>query len=106
ADRGRDGRTRVSDGEKVVGRFVWIGEAADRALLPQLFELPGPAGDHFVRIALVADVKEQPVWPSGVRPKVEDAMQGEGQFDHAQVGCQMPAVLADRLEDALAHLQG
>jgi hypothetical protein len=46
------------------------------------------AGQDLVGVGLVADVPDQPV----VR-RVEDVMQGDGQFDRAEVGRQVAAGL-------------
>ena len=75
-------------------------------LLAQQFEIVRPAGQHFVRIALMPDVKQQPVRAGGIGAKIIDVMQGDGQLDHAEIGGQMPAVFADRGENLLAHFVG
>ena len=54
-----------------------------------------------MRIGLVADIPHQPV----VR-RVEHVMQRDGQFHRAQIGRQMPAGLAHRLDDVGAQLLG
>jgi hypothetical protein len=51
------------------------------------------AGQHLVRIALVADVPDQAVFR-----RVEDGVQGDGQFDGAEVGRQVAAGLRDRVD--------
>ena len=82
------------------------GNPAIEPLLAQLVELPGPAGEHLVRVALVPDVEQQPVRPGRVRAEVVDVVQGERELDHAEVGGEVPAVLADGVEDAVAHFAG
>ena len=52
----------------------------------------------------MADVKEQPIRPVGIGAKVVDVMQGDGELDHAEVGGQVPAVAADRIDDTGPHL--
>jgi hypothetical protein len=61
--------------------------------------MPGaPAGEHLVRVGLVADVPDQPVLR-----RVEDVVQGDGQFHRAEVGGEMAAGLRHRLDEELAQ---
>ena len=83
----------MADGKQVIGRFLGRWKPADRSLLAKLGELRGPAGQHLVRIALVADIPQQPIRAGGIGAEVVDVMKGDGQLDDAQVGGQMPAVL-------------
>jgi hypothetical protein len=54
----------------------------------------------------VADVPQQPVRAGGVGAEVVNVVQGEGELNDAEVGRQVPAVGADGVDDALAHLLG
>lgn len=54
-----------------------------------------------MRIRLVAHIPHQPV----VRG-VEDVVQGDRQFDDAQAGTEVPAGLADAIEQLLAQFVG
>jgi hypothetical protein len=49
----------------------------------------------------VADIPHQTV----IR-RIEDVMQGDGQFDHPEARAEMPAGLADRVEQVLAQFVG
>ncbi|MNN38217.1 hypothetical protein D3C81_1522010 [compost metagenome] len=51
-----------------------------------------------MRVGLVADVPHQAV----VRG-VEDVVQGDGQFDHPEAGAEVPAGLADAVQQVLAQ---
>ena len=57
------------------------------------------AGEHLVRVGLVADVPEDLV-PG----RVEQAVQDCGQLAGAEVGAEVAADLADRVDDLLADL--
>ena len=58
-------------------------------------------GQDLVRVGLVADVPHQPV----VR-RVEHVMQRDGQLHRAEIGRQMAAGLAHRVDQKLAQLVG
>jgi hypothetical protein len=57
------------------------------------------AGEQLVDVALVGDVEDELVFRGG-----EDAVQGDGQLDHAEVGADVAAVDGGDLEDLLADL--
>jgi hypothetical protein len=46
-----------------------------------------PTGEQLVDVGLMTDIPDEPV-PG----RVEDSMEGKGQFHHTQVGRQMPAM--------------
>ena len=52
-----------------------------------------PPGQDLVRVALVADIPDQPVFR-----RVEDGMEGDGQLDRAEVGRQVAAGLGHRFD--------
>ena len=58
-------------------------------------------GEDLVRVGLVADVPEDLV-ARGVQQRV----QRDRQLAGAEVGAEVPADLADRVDDVLAHLLG
>ena len=60
-----------------------------------------PAGQDLVRIGLMADVPQQPV-----ARRVEDRMDRDGQFDHAQRRAQMAAGDRDRIDGLGPQLVG
>ena len=57
-----------------------------------------PAGKHLVDVALVADVEDELVLR-----RVEDAMQRDGQLDHAEVRSEMAAGLREDFDQLIAH---
>ena len=87
--------------ERVVFAFGALGEAGEAAALAQRADAVAPAGQDFVRIGLVADVPDQPV----VR-RVEDIMQRDGQFHHAEPGAEVTAGDGDRIDGFGAQLIG
>ena len=57
-----------------------------------------PAGKHFVDVTLVADVEDKLVLR-----RVENAMQRDGQLDHAEIRPEMAAGLREHLDQLVAH---
>ena len=76
--------------ERVVHALARLGKACDAAELAQAVELLHAAREHFVHIALVANVKDEPV-AAGVKHLVD----GERRLDDAEIRRQMPARLCD-----------
>ncbi|CAM5425589.1 hypothetical protein SHIRM173S_03346 [Streptomyces hirsutus] len=76
------------------------GVAGEAALHLQLGEVL-PAGQQFVHVGLVSGVPEHFV-PGGF----EDAVQGQGEFHHAQVGAEVATGLGDRLDEEGPDLLG
>ena len=72
--------------EGVVLALGAAGVAGDTALRTQRLEPLVAPGEQLVRVALVADVPDQLV-----AGRVEDAVQREGQLDHAEVRRQVAA---------------
>ncbi len=62
---------------------------------------PAAAGEDLVRVGLVADVPQHLV-----ARRVEQAVDGHGELARAEVGPEVAADLADRVDDQLAHLLG
>ena len=81
-DRGR-GMRRA---ERIVFALAALGEAGQAAFLAKRADAVAAAGQDLVRIGLVADVPDQPIFR-----RVEDVVQGDGQFDDAQPGAEMAA---------------
>ncbi len=76
----------MAGAERVVRALGAAREAGKAALLAQGPDAVAAAGQHLVRIGLVADVPDQPV----VRG-VEHGMECNGQLDDAEPGPQMSA---------------
>jgi len=87
--------------EGVVEALGALGEAGKAAFLAQRADAVAPAGEDLVRIALMPDVEDQPV----VR-RVENLVDGNGQFDDAEPGAQMPAGLRYRIDHLVTHFAG
>ena len=72
--------------ERVVLALGALGEAGQPAFLAQRADAVAPAGQDLVRIGLVADIPDQPIFG-----RVEDVVQGDRQFDDAEPGAEMAA---------------
>ena len=95
ADRGRG----VAGAHDVV---LGLGDRAERGEAVVLADRRQPvaaAGEDLVRVGLVADVPEDLV-----ARRVEQAVQGDGELAGAEVGAEVAADLADRVDDVGAHL--
>ena len=73
-------------------------ERREAALVLDRLEPVAPAGEHLVRIRLVADVPDQ-----SIARRVVDVVQRDGQLDRAETGREMAAHLADGLDEKLAQ---
>ena len=80
--------------ERIVFALGALGETGKPAALAQGADAVAASGEDFVRIALVADVPDQPV----VR-RVEDVMQRYRQFDDTKPGAEMSAGLGHRADE-------
>jgi hypothetical protein len=79
-----------------------LGDRAERRQPVVLADRRQPVaatGEDLVRVGLVADVPEDLVGG-----RVEQAVEGDGELAGAQVGAEMAADLADRVDDVGAHL--
>ncbi len=86
--------------ERIVLAFGALGETGEAAALAQAQHAVAPAGENFVRIRLVAHIPDQPVmW------RVEDVMECQGQFDHAQTGAEMTAGNGDGADGFVAQFR-
>jgi hypothetical protein len=74
-------------------RFRALGEAGKPAFLPQRADAVAASCQDLVRIALVANVEDQPVMRG-----FEHLVDGNRQFDHAETGSQMPAGARHRVD--------
>ena len=101
AERGRNAGRRMGGTEGVVRAFHPARKTGHAAELPQRRHTLAPTGQDLVRIALVAHVPDQPVGR-----RVEDVVQGDGEFDGAQVGRQVPAGPAHAVQQIGAQLLG
>ena len=72
--------------ERIIFALRPLGEAGQAAPLAQSANAVAPPGQDFVRIGLVPDVPDD-----AVARRIENLMQGQGEFDDAEPGAQMPA---------------
>ena len=79
--------------------LIRSGKAADAALGAQGNKIILASGEDLVGIALVAHIKD-----NGVGRAVKHPVQRHGQFHHAQIGCQVPAVMGHSLHQQIADL--
>ena len=73
--------------KRIVVALGALGEAGQAAAGAQRADAVAAAGQDLVRIGLVADVPDQ-----AVARRVEDVMDGGGQFDDAEAGAEWPPV--------------
>ena len=101
ADRVGDRGRGVAGAHDVVLGLDDRAERGEAAVLADRVELVAAAGEHLVRVGLVADVPEHLV-----ARRVEQAVERDGDLAGAEVGAEVAADLADRVDDQLAHLLG
>ncbi len=85
--------------ESVVLALDAARETGDAAPLSQPAHAFAATGENLVGVGLVAHVPYQ-----AVARRVEDVVQGDRELHRAQIGRQMAARPADRIEDELAQL--
>jgi hypothetical protein len=79
--------------ERIVFALRAAGETGKPAGLAQGSDALAPSGQDLVRIGLVPDIPDQPV----IR-RIEDMVQGDGEFDDAEPGTEMPARDRNRVD--------
>lgn len=83
---------------RIVFAFSPAGEAGKSVFLAQRADAVATAGEDLVRIALVADIEDQPV----VR-RVEHLVDGDRQFDDTEACTQMSARAGHRVDHLVAN---
>ena len=78
-----------------------VGKGARPSLCLMVLQPVAAAGQHLVRVGLVADVPDQPVVG-----RVEDVVQRDREFDRAEAGGEVAAHLADGVDQEFAQLVG
>ncbi len=86
--------------DQVVGRFRPAGVAGEAARLPQGGELVPPTGQDLVDVGLVAGVEDDLVGGA-----VVDAVEGQGQLHHPQVGAQVAPGEGDLLHQEVPYFR-
>ena len=99
AEGGADRGARVTDAEGVVLALAAGRKGREAAVLLDGVQQLAPAGEHLVRIRLVADVPHQPVVG-----RIENVMQRHGQLDRSQTGGEVPPAGGDALDQELPQL--
>ena len=87
--------------KRVVFALRPFGEAGKAVFLPQRTNAVTASGQDLVRVALVADIEDQPV----IR-RIENLVDGDGQLHHAQPRTQMAAGLGNRINHLVTHFTG
>ena len=90
----------MTHAESVVRALIWLREAGESPVLTERRKPVAPPGNYFVRIALVANVKNEPVHGA-----VVDAVERYGQFDRAEVRGEVAARLCNVLDEKAAYLR-
>ena len=83
----------------VVRAFLRVREAGQAAAAAQRIKPVVPAGQQFMRVALVPHVEQQ-----RILRQVQLAVQRHRQLHHAQIGGQMPARAGDGIRQHLTDL--
>ena len=89
----------VPGDKSVVDRFTGLGKARNAPVLAEAGKAVAAAGEDLVRIALVPDVKNEPV-----PRRVVDAVDRQRQFDRTEIGREMSAGFGDALDLKLTEL--
>ena len=98
AQAGRQGRAGVTRAVAIMLAFGAEEKAVQPLVLPHGVNAIEPAGKHLVDVALVTDVEDELVLR-----RVENAMERDGQLDHAEIGSEMTAGLREHLDQLIAH---
>lgn len=84
--------------KRVIGTFTALGETRQTAGLAQRANSVASSGQYFVRITLVPDIPDQPIFR-----RVKNRVQSRGQFDNAQASPKMPASNRNRRDRFRPH---
>jgi hypothetical protein len=91
----------VADAEQVEVAFIRLREASHALTRAQLIQQREAAGQQLMRVALVPHVEQQ-----SVETEVKHVVQRDGQFDDAEVGCEVPAGAGDLVADDVSDFRG
>ena len=97
AEPGGEGGAGVPRAVTVVFALGAEEEAVQSAVLTDGIDLLAATGEHFVHVGLMADVEED-----FVLGRIEGAVQGDGQFDHAEVRSEVSAGFRDGPDEFVA----
>ena len=106
AERRAEGRAGVAGAVAIVLAFGAQQEAIEPVVLAHGFEAVAAAGEQLVDVALMADVEDELVlW------RIEDPMQRDGQFHHAEIRPKVAAhgcgvLLGEHADEFVPHFLG
>ena len=101
AERGGERGAGVARAVGIVLGFGAQQEAVEALEGADGVDLVGTAGEHLVDVSLMGDVEDELVLRGG-----EDAVQGDGQFDDAEIGAEVAAGLGKRGDERMADFRG
>ena len=84
AEGGAEGGAGVTCAVGIVGAFAAEEEAIEAFVLADGVEALASTGEEFVDVALVGDIENEFIGGG-----LEDAMEGDGEFDHPEIGAEM-----------------
>ena len=90
----------MSRAERVVRGFRRTLKSGKPAVLTKGVKRFPPPGQQFMDVTLVPDVEKNAVLRGG-----KDPVQGDGQFDHAEVGRKMSAVAGNDAQNLVPHFR-
>ena len=84
AEGGAEGGAGVASAVGIVGAFAAEEEAIEAFVLADGVEALASTGEEFMDVALVGDIEDEFIGGG-----IEDAMEGDGEFDHPEIGAEM-----------------
>ncbi len=91
----------MSGAEGIVLALGTLGETGQPVLLSQRADAVAAAGQDLVRIALVADIEDQPVMRG-----IENLVNGNRELDHTETRAQVPAGARNGIDHLGAQFSG
>src|SRR5689334_15258842 len=85
--------------ERIVFALGPLGETGEAAALTQGANAVATSSENFVRIGLVTDIPDKPVGR-----RIENIVQGNGEFDDTEPGAEMSARPGDSIDGLVAQL--
>ena len=99
AEGGREGGARVACAVAVVLALGAEEESVQALILADCLQPAQATGEHFVNIALMADVEDKAVFG-----RLEDAVEGDGEFHDAEVRAEVSACVREDIDEFRADL--
>lgn len=95
----RKGCPRVPCEKMVVLRFFRMGKSAEALVFADLVEAAVAARQELMGIGLVAHIEDE-----FIARRIENPMEGDRQFHHAEIGGEMPSIDREDLDDPASDL--